>query len=76
MSYGDLSWAAAPTMSLVQHLVLTDPSASLRTGIDDGVQWSWPRRSIVESQRAVSGLPRDVTDVEDRLRQALASFGG
>ena len=32
--------------------------------------------SIVEAQRAVQGLPRDVTDVEDRLRQALASFGG
>jgi holliday junction DNA helicase RuvA len=32
--------------------------------------------SIVEAQRAVQGLPRDVTDVEDRLRLALASFGG
>jgi len=32
--------------------------------------------SIVEAQRAVQGLPRDVTDVEDRLRRALASFGG
>jgi Holliday junction DNA helicase RuvA len=31
--------------------------------------------SIVEAQRAVQGLPRDVTDVEERLRQALASFG-
>jgi holliday junction DNA helicase RuvA len=31
--------------------------------------------SIVEAQRAVQGLPRDVTDVEDRLRRALASFG-
>jgi Holliday junction DNA helicase RuvA len=31
--------------------------------------------SIVEAQRAVQGLPRDVTDVEDRLRLALASFG-
>jgi Holliday junction DNA helicase RuvA len=32
--------------------------------------------SIVEAQRAVQGLPRDVTDVEERLRRALASFGG
>lgn len=32
--------------------------------------------SIVEAQRAVQSLPRDVTDVEDRLRRALASFGG
>jgi Holliday junction DNA helicase RuvA len=31
--------------------------------------------SVVEGQRAVQGLPRDVTDVEDRLRRALASFG-
>jgi Holliday junction DNA helicase RuvA len=31
--------------------------------------------SIVEAQRAVQGLPRDVTDVEERLRRALASFG-
>ncbi len=31
--------------------------------------------SIVEAQRAVQALPRDVTDVEDRLRRALASFG-
>jgi holliday junction DNA helicase RuvA len=31
--------------------------------------------SIVEAQRAVQGLPRDVTDVEERLRGALASFG-
>ena len=31
--------------------------------------------SIVEAQRAVQGLPRDVTDVEERLRLALASFG-
>ncbi len=30
--------------------------------------------SIVEAQRAVQGLPRDVTDVEERLRMALASF--
>ena len=30
--------------------------------------------SIVEAQRAVQGLPRDVTDVEERLRRALASF--
>ncbi len=30
--------------------------------------------SVVEAQRAVQGLPRDVTDVEERLRQALASF--
>jgi Holliday junction DNA helicase RuvA len=32
--------------------------------------------SIVEAQRAVQALPRDVTDVEERLRLALASFGG
>ena len=32
--------------------------------------------SIVEAQRAVQGLPRDLTDVEERLRRALASFGG
>jgi Holliday junction DNA helicase RuvA len=31
--------------------------------------------SIVEAQRAVQALPRDLTDVEDRLRRALASFG-
>lgn len=31
--------------------------------------------SIVEAQRAVQGLPRDVVDVEERLRRALASFG-
>ena len=31
--------------------------------------------SVVEAQRAVQGLPRDVTDVEERLRRALASFG-
>lgn len=31
--------------------------------------------SIVEAQRAVQTLPRDVTDVEERLRRALASFG-
>ncbi|HEX9116732.1 MAG TPA: Holliday junction branch migration protein RuvA [Anaerolineae bacterium] len=30
--------------------------------------------SIVEAQRAVQGLPRDMTDVEERLRRALASF--
>ncbi|MGE5602978.1 MAG: Holliday junction branch migration protein RuvA [Nitrososphaerales archaeon] len=30
--------------------------------------------SIVEAQRAVQALPRDVTDVEERLRRALASF--
>jgi Holliday junction DNA helicase RuvA len=32
--------------------------------------------SIVEAQRAVQILPRDVADVEERLRLALASFGG
>jgi Holliday junction DNA helicase RuvA len=32
--------------------------------------------SIVEAQRAVQALPRDVVDVEERLRLALASFGG
>ena len=31
--------------------------------------------SIVEAQRAVQGLPRDLTDVEERLRRALSSFG-
>ncbi|PKO21501.1 MAG: Holliday junction branch migration protein RuvA [Chloroflexi bacterium HGW-Chloroflexi-1] len=31
--------------------------------------------SIVEAQRAVQSLPRDVTDIEQRLRLALASFG-
>lgn len=31
--------------------------------------------SIVEAQRAVQALPRDVADVEERLRRALASFG-
>jgi holliday junction DNA helicase RuvA len=31
--------------------------------------------SIVEAQRAVQALPREVTDVEERLRGALASFG-
>ncbi len=31
--------------------------------------------SIIEAQRAVQGLPRDLTDVEERLRRALASFG-
>jgi holliday junction DNA helicase RuvA len=31
--------------------------------------------SIVEAQRAVQGLPREVTDVEERLRRALTSFG-
>jgi holliday junction DNA helicase RuvA len=32
--------------------------------------------SIVEAQRAVQALPRDLTDVEERLRRALISFGG
>ncbi len=32
--------------------------------------------SIVEAQRAVQSLPRDITDVEERLRRALSSFGG
>lgn len=31
--------------------------------------------SIVEAQRAVQALPRDVRDVEERLRLALAGFG-
>jgi Holliday junction DNA helicase RuvA len=31
--------------------------------------------SVVESQRAVQGLPKDVTGVEDRLRLALSRFG-
>jgi holliday junction DNA helicase RuvA len=30
--------------------------------------------SVVEAQRAVQGLPKDLTDVEERLRRALASF--
>ena len=32
--------------------------------------------SVVESQRAVQGLPKDVTGVEERLRLALSRFGG
>jgi Holliday junction DNA helicase RuvA len=32
--------------------------------------------SIVEAQRAVQALPRDLVDVADRLRRALASVGG
>jgi len=32
--------------------------------------------SIVEAQRAVQALPRELTDVEERLRRALISFGG
>lgn len=32
--------------------------------------------SIVEAQRAVQMLPREIKDVEERLRLALASFGG
>ncbi len=31
--------------------------------------------SVMESQRAVQGLPKDVTGVEDRLRMALSRFG-
>lgn len=31
--------------------------------------------SVMEAQRAVQGLPRDVTGVEDRLRLALSRFG-
>lgn len=31
--------------------------------------------SVVEAQRAVQGIPKDVTGVEDRLRVALAQFG-
>jgi Holliday junction DNA helicase RuvA len=31
--------------------------------------------SIVEAQRAVQALPREVSDVEERLRLALAGFG-
>lgn len=31
--------------------------------------------SIVEAQRAVQTLPKDLTDVEERLRRALTSFG-
>jgi Holliday junction DNA helicase RuvA len=31
--------------------------------------------SIVEAQRAVQALPREITEVEERLRRALASFG-
>jgi Holliday junction DNA helicase RuvA len=31
--------------------------------------------SVVESQRAVQGLPKEVTGVEDRLRLALSRFG-
>jgi Holliday junction DNA helicase RuvA len=32
--------------------------------------------SIVEAQRAVQSLPRELTDIEERLRRALTSFGG
>lgn len=32
--------------------------------------------SVIEAQRAVQALPREVTDVEERLRLALASFAG
>jgi Holliday junction DNA helicase RuvA len=32
--------------------------------------------SVVEAQRAVQKLPKDVTTVEDRLRLALSQFGG
>jgi Holliday junction DNA helicase RuvA len=32
--------------------------------------------SVVEAQRAIQALPRDVTGVEERLRMALSSFGG
>ena len=32
--------------------------------------------SIVEAQRAIQSLPKDVTAVEDRLRLALSGFGG
>ena len=32
--------------------------------------------SIVEAQRAIQNLPKDVTTVEDRLRLALSQFGG
>ena len=31
--------------------------------------------SIIEAQRAVQGLPREVRDVEERLRLALTGFG-
>jgi Holliday junction DNA helicase RuvA len=31
--------------------------------------------SVMEAQRAVQGLPREVTGVEDRLRLALSRFG-
>lgn len=30
--------------------------------------------SVAEAQRAVQGLPRDVSDIEERLRLALAAF--
>jgi Holliday junction DNA helicase RuvA len=32
--------------------------------------------SVVEAQRAVQKLPKEVTSVEDRLRLALSQFGG
>lgn len=32
--------------------------------------------SVMEAQRAVQGLPKDVTGVEERLRLALSRFGG
>jgi Holliday junction DNA helicase RuvA len=31
--------------------------------------------SVVEAQRAVQSLPKEVTDVEERLRLALQQFG-
>jgi Holliday junction DNA helicase RuvA len=31
--------------------------------------------SVIEAQRAVQGIPHDVTDVAERLRHALSSFG-
>jgi len=32
--------------------------------------------SIVEAQRAVQAIPRDISGVEERLRRALAQFAG
>ena len=32
--------------------------------------------SIIEAQRAVQAIPREISGVEDRLRRALAQFVG
>ena len=32
--------------------------------------------SVIEAQRAVQALPKDVSGIEERLRLALSKFGG